>query len=271
MPVVPVLGSTIFYRDAGVGVPLVFLHGNPTWSFVYRDVIAALRNEFRCVAIDYPGFGLSAARSGYRFLPLEHARVTAAVIEALGLSGITLVVHDWGGPIGLAAAQQHPAAVDRLVVANTAAWPIDALRVQVMSHVVGGPIGRLLIRQLNLFVNAMIPAGHRLTKLSAEEMAHYRQALDSPARREGSAVFPREITGSRAFLADVEAGLPSLAALPALIIWGDGDIAFGDEELRRWESILADHQTVVVEGAGHFVQSDAPARFAAAIRDWYGS
>lgn len=264
-------GNTVHYVDEGAGPTLLFLHGNPTWSFVYREVIAALRDEFRCVAIDYPGFGLSTARPGYRFLPVEHAGVTAAVIEALGLSGITLVVHDWGGPIGLAAAQQHSAAVDRLVVANTAAWPIDALRVQVMSHVVGGPIGRLLIRQLNLFVNAMIPAGHRLSKLSAEEMAHYRQALDSPARREGSAVFPREITGSRAFLDDVEAGLTDLAALPSLIIWGDGDIAFGSEELRRWESILTDHHTVVIEGAGHFVQSDAPARFAAAIRDWYGS
>ncbi|MFA5712402.1 alpha/beta fold hydrolase [Mycolicibacterium sp.] len=264
-------GNTVHYVDEGVGPTLLFLHGNPTWSFVYREVIAALRDEFRCIAIDYPGFGLSTAKPGYRFLPVEHAGVTAAVIETLELSGITLVVHDWGGPIGLAAAQQHPAAVDRLVVANTAAWPIDALRVQVMSHVVGGPIGRMLIRHLNLFVNAMIPAGHRLSKPSAEEMAHYRQALDSPARREGSAVFPREITGSRAFLVDVEAGLAGLAALPSLIIWGDGDIAFGDEELRRWESILTDHHTVVIEGAGHFVQSDAPARFASAIRDWHGS
>jgi hypothetical protein len=83
----------------------------------------------------------------------------------------------------------------------------------------GSPIGRLLIRQFNLFVNVMIPAGHRLTKPTNEQMAHYQKALDSSARREASAVFRREVTASRAFLADVEVGLPNLAAVPTLIIW----------------------------------------------------
>jgi haloalkane dehalogenase len=100
-------------------------------------------------------------------------------------------------------------------------------------------------------------------------MAHYQKALDSPARREGSAVFPREITASRAFLADIEAGLTDIAALPTLIIWGNSDFAFGDNELRRWEHTFTDHQTVIVKGAGHFVPSDAPEQFAAAIRHWH--
>ncbi|HEY0225843.1 MAG TPA: alpha/beta hydrolase, partial [Mycobacterium sp.] len=136
-------------------------------------------------------------------------------------------------------------------------------------HVMGSPIGRLLIRQLNLFVNVMIPVGHRLTKPTGEQMAHYKKALDSPERREGSAVFPREITASRAFLSDIDAGLPDIAALPTLIIWGDADFAFGNTELHRWERTFTDHHTVIVKGAGHFVPSDAPEQFAAAIRDWY--
>ncbi|MGE2727670.1 alpha/beta fold hydrolase [Mycolicibacterium pulveris] len=262
-------GHRLHYVDEGSGPTLLFLHGNPTWSFLYRHVISALRDEFRCVAVDYPGFGLSTAAPGYRYLPKEHAQVVTEFVEALGLTGITLVAHDWGGPIGLATVGRLPERFDRLVLANTAGWPTDALRVKAMSHIVGGPIGRLLIRQFNLFVNMMIPAGHRLTKPTNAEMAHYQKALDSPARRHASAVFPREITGSRAFLADIEAGLADLAVLPTLIIWADGDIAFGDDELRRWESIFTDRHTVVVEGAGHFVPSDAPERFAAAIRDWY--
>jgi haloalkane dehalogenase len=100
-------------------------------------------------------------------------------------------------------------------------------------------------------------------------MAHYQKALDSPARREASAVFPREITASRAFLADVAAGLTDIAALPTLIIWGDADFAFGNNELQRWEQTFTDHQTVIIKGAGHFVPSDAPEQFAEAIRDWY--
>ncbi|OBH15383.1 alpha/beta fold hydrolase [Mycolicibacter sinensis] len=262
-------GHRLHYVDEGTGPVLLFLHGNPTWSFDYREVIAALRRDFRCIAVDYPGFGLSSAAPGYRYLPAEHSRVIGAFVEALALSGVTLVAHDWGGPIGLAVVQQRPEVFDRLVLTNTWAWPVGAPLVQIMSQVMGGPIGRLLIRQFNLFVNVMIPVGHRLTKPTGEEMAHYQKALGSWARREGSAVFPREITASRAFLAGVESGLPAIAALPALIVWGDADFAFGDNELRRWEQTLTDHQTVVIKGAGHFVPSDAPGQFAEAIRRWY--
>jgi haloalkane dehalogenase len=81
-------------------------------------------------------------------------------------------------------------------------------------------------------------------------------------------VLPRRITASRAFLADVEAGLSNLTSLPALIIWGDADFAFRAKERQRWEQIFADHHTAIIEGAGHFVQSDAPEKFSAAIRDW---
>jgi haloalkane dehalogenase len=173
-------GHTIHYVDEGSGPTLLFLHGNPTWSFVYRDVIRALRDEFRCVALDYPAFGLSSAEPAYRYLPEEHTQVVTAFVDALALSGVTLVAHDWGGPIGLAAVEQRPTAFDRLVLANTWAWPIGAPHVQILSHLMGGPLGRLLIRQFNLFVNAMIPAGHRLRKPTDEEMAHYQKGPRQP-------------------------------------------------------------------------------------------
>lgn len=262
-------GHRIHYVDEGTGPTLLFLHGNPTWSFDYSQVIDTLRAGFRCIAVDYPGFGLSEAAPGYRYLPTEHVQVIDTFVQNLALNSVTLIAHDWGGPIGLATVQRRPATFDRLVLTNTWAWPVEAPLVQVMSHVLGSPIGRLLIRQLNLFVNVMIPVGHRLTKPSGAQMSHYQKALDSPARREASAVFPREITASRAFLAEVNAGLADIAALPALIIWGDADFAFGNDELRRWEQILTAHQTVIIKGAGHFVPSDAPEQFAVAIRRWH--
>ncbi|OBJ73291.1 alpha/beta fold hydrolase [Mycobacterium sp. 1274756.6] len=262
-------GHRVHYVDEGSGPTLLFLHGNPTWSFDYSTVITLLREDFRCVAVDYPGFGLSTAAPGYRYLPTEHAAVIGGFVDALRLSNITLVGHDWGGPIGLAVLQHRPEILDRLVLTNTWAWPVSDPLIQVMSHVMGSPIGRLLIRQLNLFVNVMIPIGHRLTTPTSRQMDHYKKALDSPARREASAVFPREITSSRAFLADIEAGLEDIAALPTLIIWGDGDFAFGNKELRRWQDTFTDHETVIVSGAGHFVPSDAPEQFAAAIRRWH--
>ncbi|OAP26785.1 MULTISPECIES: alpha/beta fold hydrolase [Amycolatopsis] len=97
---------TVHYVDEGSGPTLLLLHGNPTWSFLWRDVIRALRDNFRCVAPDYPGFGLSTAKPGYRYLPEEHADVVTGFVDALGLSEVTLVGQDWGGPIGLAAAQR---------------------------------------------------------------------------------------------------------------------------------------------------------------------
>ena len=262
-------GHRVHYVDEGSGPTLLFLHGNPTWSFDYSKVIESLRAEFRCIAVDYPGFGLSSAAPGYRYLPTEHAEVIDRFVEALELSGVTLVGHDWGGPIGLAMVQRRPEAFDKLVLTNTWAWPVGDPVVQTMSHVMGSPVGRLLIRQLNLFVNVMIPVGHRLTKPTSEQMDHYKKALDSPSRREASAVFPREITASRAFLADIESGLNAIAALPTLIICGDSDFAFGQNELERWENAFTDHETVIVKGAGHFVPSDAPEQFAAAIRSWH--
>lgn len=95
-------GHSVHYVDEGSGPTLLFLHGNPTWSFDYREVIESLRSEFRCVAVDYPGFGLSVAAPRYRYLPAEHAEVIGGFVDALALSGATLVAHDWGGPIGLA-------------------------------------------------------------------------------------------------------------------------------------------------------------------------
>jgi haloalkane dehalogenase len=264
------MGTPVHYVDEGSGPTLLFLHGNPTWSFVYRDVIRALRDDFRCIALDYPGFGLSSARPDYRFLPEEHVEVVTAFVDALDLSGVTLVAHDWGGPIGLAVVEQRPAAFVGAALANTWAWPMTGdPKAHIASHVMGGPLGRLLIRRVNLFVNAMIPAGHRLRKPTTDEMTHYREALATPDRRQATAVLPRRITASRALLADVEARQVDLAELPTLIIWGDADIAFGSKERRRWEKIFTDHETTIVEGAGHFVQSDAPDQFAAAIRGWH--
>ncbi|WP_069161286.1 alpha/beta fold hydrolase [Nocardia altamirensis] len=263
-------GHTIHYIDEGSGPTLLFLHGNPTWSFVYRDVIDALRDQFRCIALDYPGFGLSSARPDHRHLPEDHIQVVTSFVDAMALSEVTLVAHDWGGPIGLATVAQRPAVFERLVLTNTWGWPTGDPKAHIASHVMGGPLGRLLIRQFNVFVEATIPLGHRLRKLTVEEMSHYRKALATPDRRNASAVLPRCITASRALLADVEASLSDLASLPTLIIWGNADVVFGDKDRRRWEQLFPDHHTVIVDGAGHFVQSDAPDRFAAAIRDWRG-
>ena len=115
-------GHTVHYVDEGSGPTLLMLHGNPTWSFLFREVIRLLRNDFRCIALDYPGFGLSTPRPGYRYLPEEHAEVVTAFVDALDLKDVTLIGQDWGGMIGLAFATRNPGVVKRLVVLNTAGF-----------------------------------------------------------------------------------------------------------------------------------------------------
>jgi haloalkane dehalogenase len=265
-------GHVVHYIDEGSGPTLLMLHGNPTWSFVYRDVIAGLRDRFRCIALDYPGFGLSVAASGYGYRPEDHAAVVTAFLDHMELSNLTLVAHDWGGPIGLYAAEQRPDKFERLVLANTWAWPVNGeLRAEMASRVMGGPVGRELIRRANLFVNALIPAGHRRRKVSQLEMTHYREALATRERRNACAILPGAITGSRGFLADIEAHLTLIDQLPTLIVWADADVAFGDKDRARLGEKFPNHTTVVVHGAGHFVQSDAADEMSEAVRTWWDS
>lgn len=262
-------GHVVHYVDEGSGPILLMLHGNPTWSFVYREVIAALRDNFRCIALDYPGFGLSVAAQGYGYHPVDHAGVVVAFLDHMALSDVTLVVHDWGGPIGLCAAEQRPELFHRLVLANTWAWPPNGeLRAEMASRIMGGPVGRELIRRVNLFVNALIPAGHRRRKVSRAEMAHYRNALATRERRNACAILPGAITGSREFLASVRDHLTTLDQLPTLIVWADADMAFGDKDRQRLEAKFPNHETVIVHGAGHFVQSDAAHEMSKAIQAW---
>lgn len=262
-------GHTVHYVDEGSGPTLLLLHGNPTWSFLWRDVIRALRDDFRCVALDYPGFGLSTPKPGYRHLPEEHADVVTGFVDALGLEGVTLVGQDWGAPIGLAAAVRRPGVFDRLVLANAWAWPVNGdLYFEAFARIAGGPPVRFLARRFNLVVKVFIPMGHKRRKTTAAETTHYRRALDTPERRQASAVLPGRITASRDFFAEVEAGLGGLTHLPALILWGNAQVGFRPRERERLEATFPDHETVIIEDAGLYVESDAPDEFVTAIRDW---
>lgn len=258
-------GCRLHYIDEGRGPVLLLLHGNPTWSFLYRHLVARLVHRFRCIALDYPGFGLSSSRPGYGFTPAEHAAVVECFVAELGLDSFTPVVHDWGGPIGLAVASRHPERVRALVITNTFAWPVDGDRhFELFSRLMGGAVGRLAIRRANAFVNVMVPAGTR-RRLSPVEMAHYRAPFPTPDARMPTYVFPREILASREFLAEVEAGLPRLAHLPTLLAWGGKDVAFRATERRRFEAVFPHHHTVVFEQARHYLHEDVPDELAAAI------
>jgi haloalkane dehalogenase len=263
-------GCRIHYVDEGNGPILLLLHGNPTWSFLYRGIMEQLQAHFRCIALDYPGFGLSQARSGYTYTPAEHAAIVEQFIMAHDLTDITVMVQDWGGPIGLGVATRHPERFRALVIGNTWAWPVnDDPHFRTFSRFLGGSVGRWLIKHVNLFVNVLIPAGIRRHRVSRRVMQQYRRPFPTRTARLPTHIFPREILGSRAYLAEVEANLARLAEHPALIVWGDADMAFRAKEREQFEQRFRQHHTVILRGAGHYIQEDAPTEIAYHIQQWW--
>jgi haloalkane dehalogenase len=261
-------GSTVHYVDEGSGPTLLLLHGNPTWSFLYRDIIRGLRDRFRCIALDYPGFGLSRAAPGYGFTPAEHSRVLGEFVRRLDLGEITMMVQDWGGPIGFGVAIRQPERFARFVIGNTWAWPKTDLSTQIFSRLLGGPIGNQLIHRHNIFVERIIPTGVNLHPLPEAVMAAYRGPFPTPASRTPTYVFPREILRSRPFLEELRIALPVLRDRPALLVWPTRDFAFRTPERERWESLFEDHRTVLLAGASHYIQEEDPETIVTAIRDW---
>lgn len=260
----------LHYVDEGAGAPIVMLHGNPAWSFQYRNLIKQLRTQYRCIAPDHLGFGLSDKPSDWNYLPEEHAKNLAALIEHLGLKNITLVVQDWGGPIGIDYAVKHPGNVSRLIVMNTWAWPVnDDFHYVSFSAFMGGPIGRFLIRHFNFFVNSfMRVAFGDKSKLSSHAHRHYKNALPTAASRKGCYVFPKQIIASTPWLARLWNSIGELKDKPTLFVWGMKDVAFREKELQRWQQALPNSNTLKLNTVGHFVPEEAPEELNKAVENF---
>ena len=262
-------GQRMHFVDEGEGEPIVFVHGNPAWSFEFRHLIAGLRSGFRCVAPDHIGFGLSS-RSDRRedHHPQSHARRFAALLDHLDLRDMTLFMTDWGGPIGLDFARKQPDRVRRIVIANTWCWPVgDDLHFRSFSFLMSSWIGQYLIKRRNLFVNRVMPkaVGDR-TILTPEIMGHYRNAQPSPAARAAHAALPGYIVGAGDWLGSIWGERAAFAHKPALILWGHKDIAFRTRELDRWKAALSDFELRTFEDCGHFLAEEAPEALMDALR-----
>ena len=261
-------GHRVHYVDEGAGPPLLLLNGNPSWSFGWRDVILRVRGSFRCIAPDYPGFGLSEAAAGFDYTPRSQSRVVERLVERLGLDGMVVFGYAWGGPIGLGLAGRRPELVRALVIANTWAWPDDRLRVRLFSALMGGPLSPLLVDRLNLMLRVYLPFNLKRGRLTDAERAAYAGPFPRE-KRSIMGVFPREIIRGRGWLREVEANLPRLAAKPALIVWPDSDPGFGDTELAGWQARFPAAPTVILTRTGQFIDEDAPDDVAAAILAWW--
>jgi haloalkane dehalogenase len=258
------------YVDEGEGAPVLMVHGNPTWSYYYRHLVLALRGTHRCIVPDHIGMGLSDKPDDSRYEYSLRQRV--ADLEALhqhlvktkGLPerGLTLVVHDWGGMIGLAFAAAHPERIARLVILNTGAFPMPADKRLPLALKLGRntAFGAFLIRRFNAFAAGATRLAV-VKPLPRQVREAYVAPYDTPANRIATSRFVQDIPLTSAdrgydIVVRTAAALPSFADRPALICWGLQDFVFDHTFLREFKRVLPNAQVHAWKDAGHYVLED---------------
>jgi haloalkane dehalogenase len=252
----------LHYVDEGGGRPVLFVHGTPTWSYEWRHLIGALAPGWRCVAPDLLGFGLSERPRDFAYTPEAHAAILTEFVAQLGLDDLTLVVHDYGGPIGLPLALDGPTRVRRLVLLNTWMWPLDDdpdLRRK--ARLAASGLGRLLYRRGNASLRLLMPYAYGdRRKLTPAIHRQYLAPFRAPDDRERVLWrLARAILGSSAYYAGLWARRDRLRNRPALVIWGLADPAFRPHHLARWAAVLGPTARIVrLPAAGHWPHEEEP-------------
>lgn len=266
-------GARLSYLDEGPrsDEAVLMLHGNPTWSFFYRDVVRSLSPDMRCIVPDHVGMGLSEKPENYDYSLGTRIADIEALVASLGLKRIHLIVHDWGGAIGFGFATRHPEMIGRIVILNTAAFFSKHIPKRIVLCRAGF-LGKWLVRGLNGFAG---PASwmSTLRPLAPEVKRGFLFPYDSWANRVAVHRFVQDIPMStchatRLVLDGIEAKLPLLADREKIILWGGKDFCFNDHFLKRWREIYPQAPVQRYADAGHYVLEDAGDDARPRIRDF---
>ena len=256
-------GIRLHYVDEGSGPPILLVHGQPTWSYLYRKMIRPLvAAGYRCIAPDLMGFGLSDKPTDESAYTLgRHVELVTGLVEKLQLAGVTIVGQDWGGPVGLRYAIDHQDNVRSLVILNTLVkiTPVPLLFTFVFRN---GGFSSFLVRRLDLFRKIIFRRGWPFRRpLEAGVMEQYKMPHPTAASRAGIAAFPKMIPGNdrhpnAAYISQIDSVLGNWD-VPVLVMFSDGDIAFKPTEGQRIAEMVPDGRFQVVRNAGHYLQEDA--------------
>lgn len=255
-------GHRMHYVDEGSGPPLLMVHGNPTWSFYWRNLIKGLQDQCRVIAVDHIGCGLSDKPKNYSYSLENHTRNLSALVEQLDLRDVTLMVHDWGGAIGLGACVADRGRFARLVQFNTAAFPPPFFpwRIRMCRTPL---LGRLAVQGFNGFARAALRmAVEHPERLTREIRAGLLAPYDSWSNRKAIYQFVRDIPWSQRHptykvLVELEKQLDQFAELPSIFLWGMQDWCFRPECLERMLDHFPDAVVVRIQDAGHYVVEEA--------------
>jgi pimeloyl-ACP methyl ester carboxylesterase len=262
----------LHYVDEGPpdAAPLLFAHGNPTWSYLWREQIAELSARgHRCVAFDHMGFGRSdKPRQLSAYALQRHVDNALALIDALDLTDATLVAHDWGGPIGLGALLERSDRFRAVVLMNTWAWELPSFLPPFLREFRTEGLGEILALGGNLFVES-IPGGMRRRDPDPMMMDAYRAPFPDYWSRAGTLAFQREIPlterdRSAPLMASIHERLSDVS-VPVLLVWGMRDPVFQPVFLDQWRELFPNAQVVELPDASHYLVEDSPGEVTGAI------
>lgn len=260
-----------FVQQGSGDQTVLCVHGNPTWSFYYREVLRQVSDTARVVAVDHVGCGLSQKPQNYNYTLEQHIGNLARLIEHLDLRRITLLVHDWGGAIGLGAALKMPQRIERLVLLNTGAFPPPYIPWRIAAC--RWPwVGEFAMRGLNLFAKAALSMTlNRLDRLPPAVASGLIAPYDNWQSRIAIARFVQDIPTRKSsatwqILARLEDGLSVFKNRPARIVWGMQDWCFRPECLDRLERMFPQAKVSRLEDVGHYVMEEAPTEVIEAVR-----
>ena len=267
-------GHRLHYVDEGEGRPFLFVHGNPTWSFFFRKLIRHFSPSMRCVAVDHIGCGLSDKPQDFEYRLEQHIEHLEHLVLELDLKNIRLLVHDWGGAIGMGVAGRHPERFSEIVISNTAAFRSQRmpwlLKIAKMPH-----IGQFLIRRFNAFAGLTPTLGtaepSRMTTLAKQgfllpydswehRIATYRFVADIPLD---------EGHPSYATLTQVEENLEKLKGLPILLLWGEKDWVFTPHFMTRFQEFFPEAAARSYPDCGHLLIEEKPGRVIEEIEAYF--
>lgn len=259
-------GLAYHYLDEGSGPAVVMIHGNPSWSFYYRNLVSALSSRYRCIVPDHIGCGLSEKPGDDRYEYTLSRRVDdlERLLDHLCIrENITLVVHDWGGMIGMAYAVRHHSAIRRLVIMNTAAFHLPASKPFPLALRIcrDTGLGSLLVRGFNAFSLAASFVGCRHNPMPAELRGLYRLPYDSWQNRIATLRFVQDIPlkpGDRnyALVTSVSTGIDRFRDLPMAVFWGERDFVFDRHFLAEWRRRFPEAEFHSYPDAGHYILED---------------
>ena len=263
-------GGQMHYVDEGSGDPVVFIHGTPSWSFDFRNQIKILSQKYRCIAPDHIGFGLSTKSEDYDYSTMNHVRTLNSFIHHLNPGRFHLVVHDFGGPIGLGYALDHPEMIKSITVINTWLWNCEEdpefLR---FSKILKSPLLPILYKYLNFSPRYLLPNSFGNKKLSSSLRAQYTGPFKKINERKGTLAFAQSLLKDQNWFEELWSRADSIRSLPSMFIWGMKDKFVKPHYLEKFLKKFNPTKVVQLNDCGHFPQEEEAEKVSQALLEFY--